>query len=63
VVDERTDSSRGANNDVIVTNGRKREEKIKIIVNVFDQKDTQSEERPARELNWLSVIRRVDTRR
>jgi len=45
VVDERTDSSRGANDDDIVTDIRSRGETITWIVNVYDQKDTQSGER------------------
>jgi endonuclease/exonuclease/phosphatase family metal-dependent hydrolase len=61
VVDDRTDLSRGANNDVIVTDVRRRAEKITRIVNVYDQKDTQSGERPARKLNWQSVIRQGGT--
>jgi len=61
VVDERTDLSRGANNDVIVTDVRRRGEKITRIVNVCDQKDTQSGERPAPKLNWQSVIRQGGT--
>jgi hypothetical protein len=57
VVDEWTDLSRGANNDVILADVRRRGEKITRIVNVYDQKDTQSGERPAQKLNWQSVIR------
>ena len=51
-VDERTDLNRGATDDVTVTDIRRREEKVTRIVNVYDQKDTQSGERPARKLNW-----------
>jgi len=56
VVDERTDLSRGANEDVIATDVRRRGEKITRIVNVYDQNDAQSGEieRPARKLNWQS---------
>jgi len=61
VVDEHTDLNRVANNDVIVTDVRRRGQKITRIVNVYDQKDTQSGERPARELNWQSVIRQGGT--
>jgi hypothetical protein len=57
VLDERTDLSRGANNDVIVTDVRRRRLKIKRIDNVYNQKVTQSGESPARKLNWQSVIR------
>jgi len=56
VVDERTDSSRGANNYVIVPDVRKRGEKITRIVNVYDPRDTQSGESQAQEVNWERVI-------
>jgi len=44
VVDERTDLSRGANKDVILTDVRRSGEKITRIVNVSDQRDGQSGE-------------------
>jgi hypothetical protein len=47
VVDEWKDIRRGANNKVIVTEDRRRGEKITEIVNVYNQKDMQSGERPA----------------
>jgi hypothetical protein len=56
VVDQQTDLSGGANNKVILTDIRRRGEKITRIVNVYNQKDTQSRETPARKLNWQSVI-------
>jgi hypothetical protein len=46
VVDEQTDLSRGVNNDIIATDVRRRGEPIMRMVNVYDQKDTQSGERP-----------------
>ena len=61
VVDEQTDLSRGAHDDVIVTDVRRRGEKIMWIVNVHDQRDTQSGERQAQKVNWLSVIRKGGT--
>jgi len=61
VVDERRDLSRGANDDIIVTDVRKRGEKIMRIVNVYNQRDTQSGERQAQEVNWQSVIRQDGT--
>jgi hypothetical protein len=61
VVDERTDLSRGANEDVIATDVRRRGERITGIVNVYDQKNTHSGERPARKLNWQRVIRQGGT--
>jgi len=59
VVDERTDLSRGANDDVIATDVRRRGEKNTTIINIYDQKDARSGEResPARKLNWQRVIR------
>jgi len=38
VVDEQTDLSRGANEDVIATDVRRRGERIMRIVNVYDQR-------------------------
>jgi len=61
VVDERTDSSRGANEDVIATEVRRRGERITKIVNIYDQKNTHSGERPARKLNWQRAIRQGST--
>jgi hypothetical protein len=61
VVDERTDLSRGANDDVIATDVRRRGEKITRIVNVYDQRDGQSGERPAQKLTWQRVIRQGGT--
>jgi hypothetical protein len=52
VVDERTDVSRGANDDIIVTDLRSKGEKITRIVNIYDQRDTPSGERLARNLTW-----------
>jgi hypothetical protein len=56
VVDEHTDVSRGANNEVIVTDVRRRGENITRIVNIYDQRDTQTGERLARKLNFQRVI-------
>ena len=61
MVDERTDLSRGANDDVIATDVRRRGEIITRIVNVYDQRDGQSGERPAQQLNWQRVIRQGGT--
>jgi hypothetical protein len=61
VVDEQTDLSRGVNEDVIATDLRRRGERITAIVNVYDQKNTDSGERPARKLNWQRVIRQGGT--
>jgi hypothetical protein len=56
VVDERTDLSRVANDDVIVNDVLSRGEMITRIFNIYDQRDTQSGERQARKLNWQRVI-------
>jgi len=55
VVDEQTDLSRGANEDVIATDVRKRRERITRIVNIYDQQNTHSGQRPAQKLNWQRV--------
>ena len=56
MVDERTDLSRGANEDVIATDVRWRGEKITRIVNDYDQKTTHSGERPARMFDWRRLM-------
>jgi hypothetical protein len=61
LVDEWTDLSTGANEDVIATDVRRRGERITRIVNVYDQKNTRSGERPARKLDWRRVIRQGST--
>jgi len=61
VVDVQTDLNSGANNDVIATDVRRTGEKIPRIVNVYDQRDGQSGERPAPKLNWQRVIRQRST--
>jgi hypothetical protein len=56
VVVERTDMSRGANEDGNATDGRRRGERTMTIVNVSNQKNTHSGERPSRKMNWQRVI-------
>jgi len=56
VVGERTGLSSGANDDIILTAVRRRGEMIRRIVNVYDQRDTQSGEKQAQKVNWQSVI-------
>jgi len=46
VDDERMDLSRDGNEDVISTDVRRRGDTITRIVNVYDQRNTQSGERP-----------------
>jgi len=60
-VGERMDFSRGANDNVIVTDVRTRGEKITRIVNVYDQRDTQSGERQAQTVNCQTFIRQGGT--
>jgi len=55
--DERGDLSMGANDNVIVTNVKRRGEKMTRIINVYDQRDVQTGERRARKLNWHRAIR------
>jgi hypothetical protein len=54
VVDEPTDLSRGANDDVFATEVRSRADKITRIVSIYDHHDALSRERdrPAQKLNW-----------
>ena len=56
MAEERTDSSRGAIEDVIATDFIRRGETITRIVNVSHQGDTQSGQRLARQLNWQIVL-------
>jgi hypothetical protein len=55
--DERTDLSRGSNDDVMVTDIKRRGEKMTRIINVYDQRVEQTGERRARKLNWHRAIR------
>ena len=55
--DERTDLSRGANDDVKVTDVKRRRGQMTRIINVYDQRDVQTGERRARKLNWHRSIR------
>jgi hypothetical protein len=63
VVDEGTELSRGANDNVIATDIRRRGEKITRIVNIYNQNDGELGERDrlARKLNWQRVIWRGST--
>ena len=61
VVDEGMDISRGANDNVIATDVRRRREMITRIVNIKDQKNTHSGEKPARRLNCQGVVRQGST--
>jgi hypothetical protein len=55
--DERTDLSRGANDDVIVTDVKRRGEKMTRVINIYDQRDVRTMERQARKINWSRIIR------
>jgi len=61
VVDKWTDLRRGANDDVMATDGRRRGEKITRIVNIYNQKEERSGERPAQKLDLQRVIRQGGT--
>ena len=61
VGDEHRDVSTGANNNIIVSDVRAREDKITRIVHVYNQKDRQSGGRPALKLNRQRVIRQGGT--
>jgi len=54
--DQLTDLSRSANDDVMVTEIKRRGEKITRIINVSDQRDIQTGQRWARKLNWHRAI-------
>jgi hypothetical protein len=54
--DGRTELSRGAYDDVMVTDIRRRGEKMTRIINGYDQRDVQTGERRARKLNWHRAI-------
>jgi len=54
--DEWTALSRGANDDVIVTDVKRRGEKMARIINTSDQRDVRTRERPARKINWSRII-------
>jgi hypothetical protein len=47
--DAQTDLNRGANDDVTVTNVKRKGEKMARIINVYDQRDVQTGERRVRE--------------
>jgi len=61
VVDVRTDLRTGANEDTIATDIRRRPERIMRTVNLYEQNNTQSGERPARKLNGHGVIWQAGT--
>jgi len=50
--DKRPDLSRGANDDVMLSDIKRRREMLTRIINVYDQRDIQTGERRARKLNW-----------
>jgi hypothetical protein len=57
VVDGLPDLSTGASEDVIITDVTRRGEYITWIVNVYNQRDRESEERLAKMVNWESIMR------
>jgi hypothetical protein len=54
---ERTDLSRHALGDVIVVHITRWGEKMTRIVTIYDQREWETGERPARGLNWQRIIR------
>jgi len=54
--DERTDLRRGANNNVSVTDVKRRGEMITRVINIYNQRDVQTRERQARKINWSRII-------
>jgi len=55
--DERTDLSRGANDNVMVTDVKTRGERMTRIINLYDQRHVQTGVRWARKLTWHRAIR------
>jgi hypothetical protein len=55
--DERTELSRGANDDVMVTKVKRRGEKMTRIINVYDEREVPTGQRRATMLNCHSAIR------
>jgi len=58
--DERTDLNRDANPDVMVTDVKRKVEKMMRIINDDDQRDIQTAERRARQLKWHTAIRQKE---
>jgi hypothetical protein len=54
---ERTDLSRGANDYFIVTDVKKRGEKMTRGINIYDQREVRTRGRHARKINWSRIIR------
>jgi len=54
--DERTDLSRGTNDDVIVTDVKRRGEKTTMVINIYDQREVHTRERQVRKINWSRII-------
>jgi hypothetical protein len=54
--DERTDLRRGANDDPMVTDVKRRGEMMMRMINVYNQRDIQTGERWARKLIWHRAI-------
>jgi len=54
---ERTDWNKSAGDDLIVVHTKRKGEKLIRIVNIYDQRATETGERPARRLNWQKIMR------
>jgi hypothetical protein len=55
--DERTYLSRGANNDVIATDVKRRGGKMTRAINIDNQRDMETSERQARKIKWSRMFR------
>ena len=55
--DERTDLSGGTNDDLIVTDVKRRGVKMTRIINIYDQRDVQTREKQARKIHRSRIIR------
>jgi len=56
-INKRTELSQNARGDVIVVDIKNRGEKITRIVNIYEEREGESGERPAGRLNWQTIIR------
>jgi endonuclease/exonuclease/phosphatase (EEP) superfamily protein YafD len=55
--DEWTNLSSGANDNVIVTDVKRRGEKMTKVINIYNQRDVRTRQRQARKINWSRIIR------
>jgi len=55
--DQQPHLSRGANNDLVVTDVQRRREKMTGMINIYDQNAVRTEDRQERKINWCGIIR------